>query len=89
MSTWLDKFNLEYKLREGVTFHNGQPFSAKDVKATMEYGCNPERPASAWYPGKVRVDIVDDYTVRLNTEEYGYSASNFWFVSSFLPILLA
>ena len=85
----IDQYNLEYKLREGVTFHNGQPFSAKDVKATMEYGCNPERPASAWYPGKVRVDIVDDYTVRLNTEEFGYSASNFWFVSSFLPMLCA
>ena len=85
----IDQYNLEYKLREGVSFHNGQPFSAKDVKATMEYGCNPERPASAWYPGKVRVDIVDDYTVRLNTEEFGYSASNFWFVSSFLPILCA
>lgn len=85
----IDTHTLEYKLRRGVTFHDGKPFKAEDVKATYEYASNPDRPASAWYPGRVDVEIIDDYTVRLNTKQYGYPALNFWYVSSFLPILSA
>lgn len=85
----IDPYTLEYKLREGVTFHDGKPFSAEDVKATYEYASQPSRPASAWYPGQVEVEIVDDHTVRLRTEKFGYPALNFWYVSSFLPILSA
>lgn len=85
----IDPFTLEYKLRQGVTFHDGKAFTAADVKATYEYASQPSRPASAWYPGQVEVEIVDDYTVRLRTEKFGYPAHNFWYVSSFLPILSA
>jgi ABC-type transport system substrate-binding protein len=85
----IDKYTLEYKLRQGVKFHDGKDFKAEDVKATYEYASQPSRPASAWYPGQVEVEIVDDYTVRLKTEKYGYPALNFWYVSSFLPILSA
>lgn len=85
----IDKFTLEYKLRKGVKFHDGKDFKAEDVKATYEYASQPSRPASAWYPGQVEVEIVDDYTVRLKTEKFGYPALNFWYVSSFLPILSA
>lgn len=85
----IDPFTLEYKLRQGVTFHDGKEFKAEDVKATYEYASQPSRPASAWYPGQVEVEIVDDYTVRLKTEKFGYPALNFWYVSAFLPILSA
>lgn len=85
----IDKYTLEYKLRHGVTFHDGKPFKAEDVKATYEYACQPSHPASAWYPGLVDVEIVDDYTVRLHTEKHGYPALTFWYVVSFLPILSA
>lgn len=85
----VDTYTLEYKLRQGVTFHNGEPFTAADVKATMEYACQPSRPASAWYPGQVEVEVIDDYTVRLKTEKFGYPALNFWYVVGFLPILSA
>lgn len=85
----IDTYTLEYKLRKGVRFHDGKEFKAEDVKATYEYASQPSRPASAWYPGQVDVEIVDDYTVRLNTKKYGYPALNFWYVSSFLPILSA
>lgn len=85
----IDDYTLEFKLRDGVTFHNGAPFTAEDVKATYEYGSNPDRPGSAWYPGRVDVEVIDPLTVRLNTEAYGYPASAFLLVSSFLPILSA
>ena len=54
----LDLHTIEYKLRDGVTFHNGAPFGAEDVKATFEYASQPGRPA-AWYPGPVEVEVVD------------------------------
>lgn len=85
----IDQYTLEYKLRKGVKFHDGQPFTAADVKATMEYASQPSRPASSWYPGQVDVEVVDDFTVRLNTKKYGYPAADYWYVTSFLPILSA
>lgn len=85
----IDAHTLEFKLRDGVKFHDGKEFGAEDVKATMEYASNPARPASALYPGRVDVEVVDKLTVRLKTEKHGYPASAFWFISSFLPILSA
>src|SRR6056297_4358477 len=34
---WIDDTTLELKLREGVTFHNGAPFSADDVVYTVNF----------------------------------------------------
>jgi len=78
---------LEWTLRQGITFHNGAPFTAADVKATFEYASQPGK--SAWYPGPVDVEIVDDYTVRLHTEAYGYPATAYILLASFLPIMSA
>ncbi|MDR3006022.1 MAG: ABC transporter substrate-binding protein [Acidovorax sp.] len=85
----IDKFTLEYTLRQGVRFHDGKEFSAEDVKATFEYASQPGRPASAWYPGQVDVEIVDRHKIRLKTQKYGYPALNFWYLVGFLPILSA
>lgn len=84
----LDEHRLQFKLRKGVTFHNGEPFTAADVKATFEYASKPDRPA-AWYPGQCTVDVIDDHTAVVNTKEHGYPASLFWFLSAFLPIMSA
>lgn len=86
--TMIDEFTLEAKLRPGIKFHNGAPFTAADVKATYEYGCQPDRPAQ-WYPGQVEVEVVDDLTARIKTEKFGYPASLYIYLSSFLPILSA
>lgn len=85
----IDEHTLEFRLRDGVRFHDGKEFGAEDVKATMEYASDPSRPASSFYPGRVDVEVVDRLTVRLNTANYGYPASAFWFISSFLPIMSA
>ena len=84
----LDEHTIEFKLREGVKFHDGKPFSAEDVKATFEYASQPDRPA-AWYPGPCEVEVVSDYVAHVKTDKAGYPASLFWFLSSFLPILSA
>ncbi len=84
----IDKYTLEFKLRDGVVFHDGKPFGAEDVKATFEYGCQPDR-AAQWYPGQVEVEAVDNLTARIKTEKFGYPAALFYCLSSFLPILSA
>jgi peptide/nickel transport system substrate-binding protein len=63
----------EFKLRKGVKFHNGEPFTAASVKATVEYALDPAskshyNSASYWGPVK-EVQAVDDYTVRFITHK--------------------
>lgn len=60
---------LELKLREGVVFHNGDRFDAKDVKFSLDRVLNPEErsPQRGWINTVTSVDIIDDYTVRLTT----------------------
>lgn len=68
---WIDDKTLEFKLREGVVFHNGEPFNADDVVFTMNYiadpanGVKPQRNVS-WIAG---AEKVDDYTVRILLKE--------------------
>ena len=55
-----------FNLREGVTWHDGEPFTADDVKFTLDLVLNPNIPSSAstYYRSVVEeVVVVDDYTV--------------------------
>ena len=87
----LDGNRLQIKLRNGVTFHDGHPFTSADVKATFEYGAQPDRPAQ-WYPGPTdsfEVTTPDDLTVIVDTTKGGYSASLFIFLAAYLPMISA
>jgi peptide/nickel transport system substrate-binding protein len=62
----------EFELRRGVRFHNGQRFTAADVKASIELASGATKKATVdaglfWVP--TTVQIVDDYTVRLRTRK--------------------
>ncbi|MCO5064242.1 MAG: ABC transporter substrate-binding protein [Rhizobiaceae bacterium] len=87
--TIVDPHTIEFKLREGVKFHNGQDFTAEDVKATFDYASDPSRPSASLYPGKADITVVDKYTLRINTEKYGYPAAAYYYLVSFLPIMSA
>ncbi len=57
-----------FYLRQGVTFHNGDPFTADDVIATWEHG---KAESSSWpekYTIAISVEKVDDYTVKVTTD---------------------
>ena len=59
-----DQRAYEFKLREGLTFHNGDPFTAEDVKFTFL------RYKSPILHEKVReVEIVDPYRVRFHLHQ--------------------
>jgi peptide/nickel transport system substrate-binding protein len=60
----------EFKLREGVTFHDGSEFNAEVVKANIDRVMDPEvaSPRAFLYEMVEEVEVVDDYTVRFHTE---------------------
>jgi len=63
-----DARGFTFKIREGVTFHDGSPCTSADVKATYERILDPDKPASA----RAVLDMIesietpDDTTVRFN-----------------------
>jgi peptide/nickel transport system substrate-binding protein len=65
----IDETTWEFTLREGVTFHNGQPFTGADVKASVELatGATAEETSRASEFVPTTVEVVDDSTVRLVT----------------------
>jgi len=64
-----DKTALTFKLRQGVKWHDGKPFTAKDVKCTwdMLQGKSAEKfrlnPRKAWYRNLEEVVVNGDYEV--------------------------
>ena len=67
--TQVDDLTWEFKLREGVTFHNGEPFNADAVVASvarvMDPGNNSEQ--LGYFGTIVEAQKVDDMTVRVVT----------------------
>jgi peptide/nickel transport system substrate-binding protein len=68
----IDDLTLEFHLREDVTFHNGDPLTAEDVKFTFDrmlVDTPDELVAAAAYVGTVsEVNVIDDYTVQFVTD---------------------
>jgi peptide/nickel transport system substrate-binding protein len=61
-----DGLNWEFKLKEGITWHDGTPFTAHDVAWTFQRGIdNPSPTTSPMLQGATLVEAVDDYTVRI------------------------
>lgn len=39
---WIDNLTMEFELRRGITFHNGEAFDADDVVYTINFVSNPD-----------------------------------------------
>lgn len=65
----IDPNTWQFVLRQGVTFHNGEPFNAASVKASIDRIFDPAN--SSPMIGRIgdisEVEIVDDYTVNIRT----------------------
>ena len=67
-----DGKSLTFKLRRGVKWHDGKPFTAKDVKCTWELiaGTAAEKlrvnPRKSWYRNLETVSVDNDYQVTFN-----------------------
>jgi peptide/nickel transport system substrate-binding protein len=64
---WIDDTTLEVKLREGVRFHNGEPFDAHAVKFNFDYQHkhNPSRGVQVYMRNLKEIQVIDPYTVRM------------------------
>ncbi len=61
----------EFKLRKGVKFHDGTPFTAEDVKFTYErVMINPKNPNQGELVTFEDITVVDPYTVRFITKQF-------------------
>jgi len=66
-----DGLTYTFRLRKGVRFHDGSPFTADDVKFSFDRALNPatKNPLLAYVKTIDRVDIVDPMTVTLKLKE--------------------
>ena len=58
----------EFKLRQGVKFHNGSAFSADDVVFSLERALQPTSDMKGLLTFIEKVSKVDDHTVRIKTK---------------------
>ena len=67
----IDPLTWRFALRQGVTFHDGEPFTAEDVKFTLDYILDP----ATVYGSKKRITqivnttVVDANTVDIKTSD--------------------
>ncbi|HXZ34576.1 MAG TPA: ABC transporter substrate-binding protein [Thermodesulfobacteriota bacterium] len=61
----IDDNTWEFKLRRGIKFGDGEPFTAESVKFTIERGQDPKCPQRPYVSWIKEVKIIDDYTLRL------------------------
>jgi peptide/nickel transport system substrate-binding protein len=76
---WVDDLTLEFKLREGVKFHDGETFEAEDVVFTLQHAIDPASNIKAvhnveWIES---VEAVDDRTVLIRTKKPFPAAPHF------------
>jgi peptide/nickel transport system substrate-binding protein len=67
----LNERTWEFKLRDGVRFHNGEPFEATSVRATVEAMLDPagKSPVRAQLGAIERVETPDPRTARIVTRQ--------------------
>lgn len=69
--TALDDRTWEFKLRKGVQFHNGEPFTADAVKFTLDRILDESNkiPGARYYKVISEVKVVDPATVTISTHD--------------------
>ena len=62
-----DGMSVVWRLKRGVAWHDGRPFTAADVIFTWQYAADPATAATSAgsYQGINRIERLDDYTVKI------------------------
>ncbi len=74
-----DSLTLTFYLQEGVTWHDGTPFTAHDVKYTYEWVLDPDNGASnrGLYQDISKIEVVNDYEIEFHlSKPYSFLLNN-------------
>ncbi len=68
---WLDDRTIRFTLREGVTFHSGDPVNAEGVAFGVNYTWSPENAfdIAQFMGSQITAAAVDEYTLDVQTTE--------------------
>ena len=66
----LDEKTWRFNLRKGIKFHNGYPFTAADVKFSIEYLLDPKNKWNfrTYFDSFDAIETIDDYTINIKTK---------------------
>ncbi len=66
-----DGKSVMWRLKKGIKWSDGEPFTANDVVFTYEFIANPKTGSSSlnYYQGIEKVEAIDNYTVRVTFKE--------------------
>src|SRR5699024_7278985 len=70
----IDEHTWEFKVRQGVTFTNGEELTADDFKNTLEYYRDDPGGKITTIMNNTEIEVVDDETFHVITEEPNYGA---------------
>lgn len=75
-----DGLQITFKLRRGVCWHDGAPFTARDVLFTYQVMVDPETPTaySGDYKQVKKAEVLDDYTFRVTYDQPFAPALSSW-----------
>ena len=69
----VDPRTWRFKLREGITFHDGAPFNAEAAIKAMNRSANPNLACGSWLSAfndlKITARAIDEYTLELQSDE--------------------
>jgi peptide/nickel transport system substrate-binding protein len=86
---WVDDRTIEFRLRRGVTFHNGEEFNAEAVRVNWEAYKSMENPRVISFtslPDETLFQKIDGYTVRFTfPEPDGLALVKFWWFFQIAP----
>lgn len=84
----IDDTTWEFKLREGVKFHNGETFNAYSVKTTYDELLDPKKlfVQGFYWDGIEKVEVIDEFTVRFILKApMGALLANLATIGAFVP----
>ena len=77
-----DGMSVTWKLKRGVTWHDGKPFTAQDVVFTWEYTADPATaaPGIGTYKNVKQIEALDTHTVKVTFTQ----PTPFWTVTGWI-----
>jgi peptide/nickel transport system substrate-binding protein len=82
-----DGLTITWNLKQGVTWHDGEPFTADDVVFTYEAARSPESIQAAKFEKIESIEAIDDHTVEINYSELDVGYLEAWRASSTIGII--